>query len=520
MIDTNALRKKVLDLAIRGKLVPQNPNDEPASVLLERIREEKQRLIREGKIKKDKVDSIIFRGEDNCHYEKIGDNEPTLLEDLPFEIPANWSWVNISGLFVLQTGASFKKETAMADKSQTRVLRGGNIQRGTYSFFDNDIFIKDELVSPNIYLRKNDLITPAVTSLENIGKIARITEDYDKVTVGGFVFILRGFYNNDILSKYLYYAIQSEYFTEKLKYITKASGSAFFNINKERFLQLILPIPTENEQSKIVSFLDEVFAYIDFIEQNQSDYGTLVESLKKAILQSAIQGKLVEQEETDEPATILLERIREEKRKQLGKKYIESYIYKGDDNRYYEHINGKSSDITEDIPFELPSNWCWARWGDISESIQYGYNAPAKDEGRIKMVRISDIQNGKVIWESVPYCDIDEEDINNYTLKAGDILFARTGGTVGKSYLVTEVPEEAIYAGYLIRTRYSNQLSSQYLKYFMETNLYWLQLTNGTTATAQPNCNGKTLGKMLLPIPPLAEQERIVSKINEIFAQL
>jgi len=320
VIDTNALRKKVLDLAIRGKLVPQNPNDEPASVLLERIREEKQRLIREGKIKKDKVDSIIFRGEDNCHYEKVGNSEPVLLEDLPFELPTNWSWVKISGLFVLQTGASFKKETAMADKSQTRVLRGGNIQRGTYSFLDNDIFIKDELVSPNTYLRKNDLITPAVTSLENIGKIARITEDYDKVTVGGFVFILRGFYNNDVLAKYLYYAIQSDYFTEKLKYITKASGSAFFNINKERFLQLILPIPTENEQSKIVSFLDEVFAYIDFIEQNQSDYGTLVESLKKAILQSAIQGKLVVQEETDEPATILLERIREEKRKQFGKK--------------------------------------------------------------------------------------------------------------------------------------------------------------------------------------------------------
>ena len=423
-------------------------------------------------------------------------------------------------MFVLQTGASFKKETAMADKSQTRVLRGGNIQRGTYSFLDNDIFIKDELVSPNIYLRKNDLITPAVTSLENIGKIARITEDYDKVTVGGFVFILRGFYNNDVLAKYLYYAIQSDYFTEKLKYITKASGSAFFNINKERFLQLILPIPTENEQSKIVSFLDEVFAYIDFIEQNQSDYGILVESLNKAVLQSAIQGKLVEQEETDEPATILLERIREEKRKQLGKKYVESYIYKGDDNRYYEHIGGKSVDITENIPFELPPNWCWARWGDISESIQYGYNAPAKEKGRIKMVRISDIQDGKVVWGSVPYCDIDEEDIKNYTLKAGDILFARTGGTVGKSYLVTEVPEEAIYAGYLIRTRYSNQFSSQYLKYFMETNLYWLQLTNGTTATAQPNCNGKTLGKMLLPIPPLAEQERIVNKINEIFAQL
>lgn len=298
------------------------------------------------------------------------------------------------------------------------------------------------------------------------------------------------------------------------------SATAIQKFNKTDFKTLFIPIPPLKEQERIVNYIEDIFGYIDLIEQNQADYTLLTESLKKAILQSAIQGTLVEQDVNDESASVLLERIRAEKKAQLGKKYVESYIFKGDDNRYYEHINEKSVDISENIPFELPRNWCWARWGDISESIQYGYNAPAKENGRIKMVRISDIQNGKVVWDSVPYCDIDEEDIKNYTLKAGDILFARTGGTVGKSYLVTEVPEEAIYAGYLIRTRYSNQLSSQYLKYFMETNLYWLQLTNGTTATAQPNCNGKTLGKMLLPIPPLAEQERIVSKINEIFAQL
>jgi|GEM_PF-4022529 len=302
--------------------------------------------------------------------------------------------------------------------------------------------------------------------------------------------------------------------------ISQSKGNAQVNINQSKLKAALIAVPPISEQKRIVKYIQEIFDVIELLENNQNDYTELVESLKKAILQSAIQGTLVEQCEDDEPASALLERIREEKRKQLGKKYVESYIYKGSDNRYYEHINEKSVDISENIPFELPRNWCWARWGDISESIQYGYNAPAKENGRIKMVRISDIQNGKVVWDSVPYCDIDEEDIKNYTLKAGDILFARTGGTVGKSYLVTEVPEEAIYAGYLIRTRYSNQLSSQYLKYFMETNLYWLQLTNGTTATAQPNCNGKTLGKMLLPIPPLAEQERIVSKINEIFAQL
>ena len=176
--------------------------------------------------------------------------------------------------------------------------------------------------------------------------------------------------------------------------------------------------------------------------------------------------------------------------------------------------------IADDVPFEIPESWEWARWGTLSESIQYGYNAPAQENGRIKMVRISDIQDNSVMWETVPYCDIKEGEIDAYLLKPNDILFARTGGTVGKSYLVQEVPEEAIYAGYLIRTRYSNQLCPQYLKYFMESELYWSQLREGTIATAQPNCNGKTLRNMLVPIPPSHEQIRIVEKLNAVMTHV
>ena len=201
------------------------------------------------------------------------------------------------------------------------------------------------------------------------------------------------------------------------------SATAIQKFNKTDFKTLFIPIPPLKEQERIVNYIEDIFGYIDLIEQNQADYTLLTESLKKAILQSAIQGTLVEQDVNDESASVLLERIRAEKKAQLGKKYVESYIFKGDDNRYYEHINEKSVDISENIPFELPRNWCWARWGDISESIQYGYNAPAKENGRIKMVRISDIQNGKVVWDSVPYCDIDEEDIKNYTLKGIVINF-------------------------------------------------------------------------------------------------
>ncbi|MBR2900574.1 MAG: restriction endonuclease subunit S [Fibrobacter sp.] len=261
--------------------------------------------------------------------------------------------------------------------------------------------------------------------------------------------------------------------------------------------------------------------------------------LKNSILQWAIQGKLVPQNPKDEPAQKLLERIakaRNEysavsachpersakgtKSKDLKKKTSKnptSRIYR-ENGVWYEQVGTATpKDISDEIPFEIPENWVWARWGELSDSIQYGYNAPALQSGRIKMVRISDIHDNKIEWDKVPYCQIKESEISTYLLQKNDILFARTGGTVGKSYLVSDVTTEAVYAGYLIRTRYNfDLLSPQYLKFFMESSLYWEQLREGTIATAQPNCNGKTLGKMLLPLPPLAEQKRIVAKLEQV----
>lgn len=225
--------------------------------------------------------------------------------------------------------------------------------------------------------------------------------------------------------------------------------------------------------------------------------------LKNSILQLAIQGKLVEQRPEDGTAEELYRQIQAEKQNLIKEGKIKK--------------EKPLSEITEDeIPFDIPESWKWVRWGTISESIQYGYNAPAKENGRIRMVRISDIQDENVLWETVPFCDINDEAIGSYLLCENDILFARTGGTVGKSFLVKEVPYESIYAGYLIRTRYSSLLCPEYMKHFMESQLYWNQLHNGTIATAQPNCNGQTLSKMILPLPPLSEQKRIVVKIEEL----
>lgn len=227
------------------------------------------------------------------------------------------------------------------------------------------------------------------------------------------------------------------------------------------------------------------------------------QQLKNAILQQAIQGKLVEQRAEEGTGQELYKAIQEEKKKLIEEGKLKK--------------QKALPDITEDeIPFEIPESWKWVRLGEISKSVQYGYNAPAKNKGRIKMVRISDIQGDSVCWDTVPYCDIREEEIEQYLLKNNDILFARTGGTVGKSFLVENIREKAIYAGYLIRTQYGKNIVPQFLKYFMGSELYWAQLRTGTIATAQPNCNGQTLSKMILPLPPLAEQERIVEKIEEL----
>ena len=254
----------------------------------------------------------------------------------------------------------------------------------------------------------------------------------------------------------------------------------------------------------------------------------VVEQFKRRILDLAIRGKLVPQNPNDEPASVLLERIKAEKEKlvkagKIKKEKNPSEIVIGSDGAAYEKFSEvdfstETQRCRVDVPFELPQGWAWCRWKNISLSIQYGYNAPALPKGRIQMVRISDIQEGRIQWEKVPYCEIQESDIGKYLLAPGDILFARTGGTVGKSYLVDDIPHESIYAGYLVRTKSSSMVFPKYTKAFLESNCYWQQLRSGVIATAQPNFNGEKLASMLVPLPTLTEQRRIVAKIEELFA--
>lgn len=471
------LKNSILQLAIQGKLVEQRPEEGTARELFVQIQAEKQRLIEAGKIKKEKP-------------------LPEIAEDeKPFDIPEGWMWCRLGDIFQHNTGKALNSTNR--NGISLKYITTSNLYWNRFELENlKEMYFSDTEIE-KCTVKKGDLL---VCEGGDFGRAA-IWKNDGNICIQNHVHRLRAFYT--VCTEFFYYLF---YLYKHAGWIG-GKGIGIQCLSSKAIHVIVFPLPPLAEQKRIVAKIEELLPYIDHYEQAWGKLEQLnsrfPEDMKKALLQYAIQGKLVEQRPEEGTGEELFAQIQAEKQRliQAGKIKKEKPL----------------PEITEDeVPFEIPESWKWVRWGTLSESIQYGYNAPAQSFGRIKMVRISDIQDGKVIWESVPFCNIHETEIAEYILKKNDILFARTGGTVGKSYLVKDVPEESIYAGYLIRTRYSKSLCPEYMKYFMESALYWTQLKNGTIATAQPNCNGKTLAKMLLPLPPLAEQKRIVEKLEQL----
>ena len=254
------LKKSILQEAIQGHLVPQIVEEGTAEKLLAEIRKEKKRLVNEGKLKKSALnDSIIFKGDDNKYYEQIGTEVIDITDEIPFEIPKNWIWTRLKNFCSVCTGATFKKEEMESEHCGIRVLRGGNIKPFQLCTKPDDIFIPQSKVKEDILLKHNDIVTPAVTSLENIGKMARVELDMPHTTVGGFVFIIRPLGGGESLSKYLLAFMSSPSAIDFMKSITNKSGQAFYNIGKERLMTALVPIPPLAEQERIVSKIEKLF---------------------------------------------------------------------------------------------------------------------------------------------------------------------------------------------------------------------------------------------------------------------
>ena len=515
------LKNSILQMAVQGKLVPQDPNDEPASVLLERIRAEKERLIKEKKIKREKNPSVIFKGTDNTPYEKIGDEVRSLADLVPFEIPSSWEWCRVGDLFSNMSGLAYKKDAlAIKADKMIRVLRGGNIGEEQFLFKGDDVFISSELVKPELYLRKNYMITPAVSSLDHIGKIALIDKDYSDTVVGGFVLMLIPHFNDDVVSEYLLYAFAAKHHRDNCRNITHKSGQAFYNLSREQMMNLPVPIPPREEMGRIIAMLKRVlpkvadYAVVDTALQNLN--GSFPEALKKSILQEAVQGKLVPQDPSDEPAEALLERIRAEKQRlikegKIKKDKHESVIFRRD-NSHYEKLDGVERCIDDELPFEIPESWQWVRVRDCTALFNGRAFKPSDWTATgLPIVRIQNLNDEKALFN---YFDKPvDEDVHLY---GGELLFAWSGtpGTSFGAHIWRD--EEAVLNQHIFKLLFDETaIFKPYYMYALNQRVGSLIKAAHGSAGLQHVTRG-VFEATLVPLPPLAEQHRIVQRIEEL----
>ena len=500
------LKNSILQMAVQGKLVPQDPNDEPASVLLARIRKEKEELIKAGKIKKEKNPSYIFRGADNLPYEKVGKNEPVCIADeVPFDIPESWEWIKISDVFQTVMGQSPRGD------SVSNLKNGMEFHQGKVFFGEKYISTSDQTTVSPTKIAEPDSILLCVRA--PVGKV-NITNR--TLCIGRGLCALKPLGGINIDFAFHLLEVYENIF------VKQATGTTFVAITGEVVKNQIVPLPPLSEQARIVSKIKELLPLLSQYQNAEIANKKLLKDfpalLKKSILQEAVQGKLVPQDPTDEPAPILLERIRAEKQKLIAEGKIkkdkhESIIFRRD-NSHYEKLDGIEHCIDGEIPFDIPDSWAWTSVGEVCTNIQYGSSQKSSLTGKIAVLRMGNLQNGRIVLDKLVYTS-DSKEIEKYPLEYNDLLFNRTNSKelVGKVAIYkSEIP--AIYAGYLVRL-HPLLIDSDYLNYVMQSQYYWIYCQNvRSDAIGQSNINAEKLKRFIFPLPPLQEQKRIVNQIS------
>ena len=516
------LKNSILQWAIQGKLVPQDPNDEPASMLLERIRTEKAKLVKEKKIKKDKNESIIYRGDDNSYYEKfLATGEVKCIDDeIPFEIPKGWEWERIGNIFETTSGS-----TPLSRNPD--YYKNGNINWVRTTDLNNGILNRTEIqITAKATIDYNLSILPqtsvCIAMYGGAGTIGKHCILHFNTTINQSVCAIQpnGFCNMDYIHTFIEY--------QRPFWMDFAAGSRKDpNINQLIIKHCLLPIPPQEEQRRIVTKLNQLYPYINQYGNSQNRLNQINKeiwhNLKKSILQEAIQGKLVPQIAEEGIAQDLLEQIRQEKQKlvkegKLKKSALtDSVIYKGDDNKYYEQVGKKCLDITEQIPFEIPENWVWTRLGQIGDwgagSTPQRGNANYYN-GNILWLKTGELNNGIVYDTEEKITQKAFQDCSLRINRIGDVLIAMYGATIGKLAVVgKELTTNQACCGctpYLIY--------NWYLFYFlMASRDTFIKKGEGG---AQPNISRVKLVEHLIPLPPIKEQQRIVAQIEKLFEQL
>lgn len=507
------MRELVLDLAVQGKLVERQPSEGDGLTLLKKLRTLPPEMNSKSRTPK----------------------ELLIEPDAQLEIPSHWALTTVenttrgSGFFCDGDWVESKDQDPDGD---VRLIQLADVGDGLYRNRSSRFMTKNAATRLNCsYLKVGDILIARMP--DPLGRCCRFPGDPKPAVTVVDVCILRpnvSFFDPD----FLVVAINGPGFRRLVS--DQATGTTRSRISRSNLGVLPIPLPPLAEQKRIVAKVDELMSLCHRLEVQQQEretrhialaraalarfaeapspanldllfhtsYTIPPADIRKSILTLAVQGKLVAQDPNDEPACSLLSQIVEEKQQLFSEGKIRQ--------------QNEAAPITEaELPFDVPAGWEWARLSSISRRIHYGFTASAKTEIKdVRLLRITDIQNNAVDWSTVPGCEIAKEDIPQYQLKRGDILVARTGGTVGKTFLVRDVPVVAVFASYLIRIQGSSSLYDRYLKFFLESPTYWVQLEEGARGGAQPNVNGQTLGRMVVPVPPLAEQSRIVAKLDQL----
>jgi len=521
MIDTKALREKVLDLAIRGKLVPQDPNDEPATVLLERIREQKKQMVKEGKLKaKDiKNDTIIFKGDDNLHYEQFADGTVKCIEDeIPFQLPKGWAWSRLETItsvitdYVANGSFASLKENVKTYKEKNYALFvrtvdfANNFQKDlsyidkeSYDFLEKSKLFGGELMLSNIGA--------------SIGKVFKVPYFDIPMSLAPNSIILRFF--DDITSDYFEFVFKSFVGQNYLQYLS--GGAAMPKFNKTDLRAMIVPLAPLNEQNRMVISTKNCFSIVDEIETSQTGLSNIISVVKSKILDLAIRGQLVPQDPNDEPASVLLERIRAEKEELIKAGKIkrdkkESVIFKGDDNSYYQNVpnNWSIASLSEITTSQLLNDGDWI----LSDNMD-----PA---GEVKLIQLGSVGFLEYVDKEFKYLTNEMfEYLNCAEIHSGYMLINRI---VSDKMTVCILPEISGKKITTVDTCWvapkENWYNLKFILYSLASPQYQSSVLFYSSGTTRKRISKTNLIALPLAIPPLDEQKRIVKAIETIFAQL
>ena len=498
------LKNSILQWAIQGKLVPQDPNDEPASVLLEKIRQEKERLIKEKKIKRDKNASIIYRGEDNSYYEKIlATGEVKCIdEEIPFEVPKGWEWCRMGELISYQNGYAYTSSELNKEGKGLPVIKSGNLMTYEVVLKPNNDYVENpstKMLASAI--KKGDLLMCLSSQSDNpepLGKTA-IYKANNTALLNQRVLKMRPWLED--MLEYMYYAINSEYFHYTVSH--QGGGSAQANLKLGHVLSMLIPLAPLKEEIRIVDKINTIMPLVyqyetTFLKQKKLN-SELNERLKSAILQEAIQGKLVPQINEEGTAQELLEQIKAEKQKlvkegKLKKSALnDSGIFRGDDNKYYEQIGSEVSEI--ELPFDFPSTWSIARLNAVCQ-LTDGLKTTGKQcllDAKYLRGKSSEtiVEQGKLVYKGDNIMLVDGEN-------SGEVFIVPQDGYMGSTFKQLWI-SSSMYEPYVLA----------FIQFYKET------LRNSKKGAAIPHLNKDLFYGLIIGIPPLQEQRRVVQKIEQ-----